>query len=64
MIFNTKLGEMVYEYLYENFAHFASEELTRKLEVTLDEIENGKLNYQDVLKSLYEEVATLIVASH
>ncbi|MEM3130984.1 MAG: reverse gyrase [Nitrososphaerota archaeon] len=64
MIFNTKLGEMVYEYLYENFTHFASEELTRKLEATLDEIENGKLNYQDVLKSLYDEITTLIIASH
>jgi len=62
MIFNTKLGEMVYEYLYENFTHFASEELTRKLEVTLDEIENGKVDYQDVLRSLYEEITTLIVA--
>jgi reverse gyrase len=61
MIFNTKLGKMVYEYLYNNFTHFASEELTRKLEATLDEIENGKVDYQEILKSLHEEITSLMI---
>jgi reverse gyrase len=61
MIFNTKLGKMVYEYLYNNFTHFVSEELTRKLEATLDEIENGKVDYQEILKSLHEEITSLMI---
>jgi len=55
----TKLGYIVYNYLSKKFSEYVSEETTRKLEEVIDAIEAGKLNYQEVLSNLYEEVSTL-----
>ena len=59
-IFGTKLGRAVYEYLSSNFKSLVSEELTRNLEATIDAIENGQIWYQDVLKSIEEEIRSVV----
>ncbi|MEM3716524.1 MAG: reverse gyrase [Candidatus Bathyarchaeia archaeon] len=59
-IFNTKLGKAVYEYLVRNFGSLVSEELTRSLESTIDAIENGQVWYQDVLKSIENDIRTIV----
>ncbi len=48
----TQLGRRVYSYLTESFPEFTSEEFTRELEKIMDEVESGKLDYQDVIKDL------------
>ncbi len=55
-VFSTALGTKVYSFLSSNYGKYVSEELTRKLEKEMDEIENGRKNYQEVLKRVYEEV--------
>lgn len=55
-VFSTSLGVKVYSFLSEHYGKYISEELTRKLEMEMDEIENGRKNYQDVLKEVYKEV--------
>lgn len=62
MIFNTKLGKSVYDYLVENFENFVSEELTRNLEKTIDAIESGQANYLDILRTMENDVRSIIVA--
>lgn len=54
----TKLGMRVYEELSKNrkASVFLIEDFTRELEKKMDEIEDGKLDYQTVLKSLYKQV--------
>ncbi|MCX8171577.1 MAG: DNA topoisomerase [Candidatus Bathyarchaeota archaeon] len=59
-IFNTKLGRAVYDYLIKNFGSLVSEELTRSLETKIDAIENGQAWYQDVLKSIENEIRSII----
>ncbi|MEM2648750.1 MAG: DNA topoisomerase, partial [Candidatus Bathyarchaeia archaeon] len=60
-IFNTKLGRAVYEYLIKNFGSLVSEELTRDLEAKIDAIENGQAWYQDILKSIEDEIRNIIM---
>jgi reverse gyrase len=55
-IVNTILGFKVYKYLSSEFEKYASEETTRKLEEIMDKIEQGKVNYKEVLKTLYQEI--------
>lgn len=55
----TKKGISVFSFLKENYGFFVSEELTRKLEETLDKITNGEVNYTEVLNSLYNEIKSL-----
>lgn len=52
----TKLGFVVYRYLSEKFGDFISEEVTRNLQNTMDEIEKGKKDYQEVIRSLYRDI--------
>jgi len=59
-VFSTKLGRAVYEYLSKNFESLVSEDLTRNLEVTIDAIENGQVWYQDVLKSIENEIRSIV----
>ncbi|MBC7129930.1 reverse gyrase, partial [Candidatus Bathyarchaeota archaeon] len=53
---STKLGLKVHQYLSSNFANYVSEETTRRLESLMDSIEEGKVNYQEVLRDLYDEI--------
>ncbi|CAB3288232.1 Helicase,Topoisomerase [Methanocaldococcus lauensis] len=55
----TKLGIEVYNYLINNYPHLISEERTRELEEIMDKIENGEVDYLEVLKSLYEEILSI-----
>jgi reverse gyrase len=59
-IFNTRLGKAVYEYLAENFESLVSEDLTRDLEAKIDAIENGQAWYQDVIKSVENDIRSVI----
>ncbi|MEM0216687.1 MAG: reverse gyrase [Candidatus Bathyarchaeia archaeon] len=53
---STKLGLRVYEYLSSNFTDYVSEETTRRLESIIDAIEQGRVDYQEVLRNLYNEI--------
>ncbi len=55
----TKLGEQIYAYLSSSFREFICEERTRELEELMDRIEQGELDYQEVLNQLYQEIAKL-----
>jgi len=54
----TKLGKEVYGFLQkqEKIMPFLSEEFTRKLESLMDSVEEGKEDYKDILKFLYEDI--------
>lgn len=55
-LFPTELGKKVCDYLITNYGSFVSEERSRKLLEKMDYIEVQKLNYEDVLKEIYNEV--------
>lgn len=55
-VFSTTLGTRVYSFLSKYYGKYVSEELTRKLEIEMDEIERGNKDYQVVLKEVYREV--------
>ena len=55
----TKLGIDVYNYLINNYPHLISEERTRELEEIMDKIENGEVDYLEVLKALHEEILSI-----
>jgi len=55
----TKLGIEVYNYLINNYPHLISEERTRELEEIMDKIENGEVDYIEVLKALHEEILSI-----
>ena len=52
-------GIRVYQHLKKNYEDFVSEERTRKLEALMDAVERGEVNYQEVLRELYEEIKRL-----
>ncbi len=54
----TKLGILVYKFLnsLKDKEFFVKEEFTRKLEEIMDEVEEGKIDYQDVLFRIYNEL--------
>lgn len=55
----TGLGKKVYQYLIANYNEYVCEETTRKLEKTMDEVEEGKADYMKILWNLYEEIKVL-----
>ncbi len=55
-LFPTALGIRVYSYLSAKFPHLISEERTRELEAIMDAIEEGRKDYQDALREIYEEI--------
>jgi len=56
----TTVGRSIYNYLTIHFKPFISEETTRKLEQRMRAIENGAVNYLDVLKELYSDLQQLL----
>jgi len=58
-LMNTKLGFKIFTFLIKNYEAYISEEVTRKLEELMKEIEDGKKNYMDVLNDLYKEITIL-----
>lgn len=55
----TRRGIEVLEYLLENYSDLVSEGRTRLVERLMDQIERGEVNYQDVLREFYEEIAPI-----
>ncbi len=61
-VISTALGKKVYSFLLEKYRDYVSEELTRRLEKEMDEIENGERDYQEILKDIYREVREIEVS--
>ncbi len=58
----TRRGIMVYEdFLTKYFKEVVNVEVTRKLEEKMKEIEEGKRNYQDVLKEIFRELQEKVI---
>ncbi|MEM1566783.1 MAG: reverse gyrase [Candidatus Bathyarchaeia archaeon] len=55
-LISTPLGFRVYMYLFQNFGKYTSEETTRRLESLMDLVEQGKVDYNEILKELYQEI--------
>jgi len=55
-LISTPLGFRVYMYLRQNFGSYTSEETTRRLESLMDLVEQGKADYNEILKDLYQEI--------
>ncbi len=49
----TALGRKVWEFLRDNYPQYVGEDLTRRLEEAMDAIEEGRLDYQEVLREVY-----------
>jgi len=60
MLVSTFLGRKVFEFSQQNFGKYLNEETTRKLEEDMDSIENGKKDFEEVLKQVFEEVKEII----
>ncbi len=56
----TEKGIKVYHYLISKYRDLVSEERTRELEETMDRIEEGKADYQAVLRNVYGEITRQI----
>ncbi|CAB50173.1 reverse gyrase [Pyrococcus abyssi] len=56
----TEKGIKVYQYLVSKYKDLVSEERTRQLEKIMDEIEEAKADYQEVLRELHEEIKRYI----
>ncbi|BCS91920.1 reverse gyrase [Metallosphaera javensis (ex Sakai et al. 2022)] len=52
----SKLGQHVFEFLNSRYSNFVSEDRTRSLLERMDLIEEGKEDYRQVLKQLYNEI--------
>jgi len=55
----TRRGMKVEEFLNKNYKKFVSEERTRLVEKLMDDVENGKIDYTEVLKNFYEEIISV-----
>ncbi len=58
-IIATNLGMQVSDYLRTNFGKYVSDETTRMLGDKMQQVEDGKENYQKMLSDLYEEVKSM-----
>jgi len=52
----TKLGIKVFQYLTSKYHKYVCEETTRKLEKLMDDVEEGRANYMNILMELYDEM--------
>jgi len=59
LLFSTSLGKRVNHYLNSRYRDFVSEDRTRVLYRKIDEIEEGKLDYRDALREMYEEITRI-----
>ncbi|MET1101660.1 MAG: DNA topoisomerase, partial [Pyrodictiaceae archaeon] len=56
MLLATNRGIKAYEFLMKYFSGLLSEEVTRKLQETMDMIEKGEEDYQRVLENIWHEI--------
>ncbi|MEM2115985.1 MAG: reverse gyrase [Candidatus Woesearchaeota archaeon] len=63
-LFPTKLGILIYRYILQNIDkfQFLTEQFTRELEGFMDLVEEGKINFQDVLKNLRTQLKRIEVS--
>ncbi len=52
LLFPTKLGQQIYDYLTKRFQKWTSEEFTRYIEEQMDKVESNTIDYQLVLKEI------------
>ncbi|MEM1922036.1 MAG: reverse gyrase, partial [Desulfurococcaceae archaeon] len=57
----TSRGIFIYKELVDHFKDVVDVEVTRRLEEKMKEVEDGKRDYQNVLKELYDELKTKII---
>ena len=57
----TKLGTTIYNFLKEKYERYITEETTRRLEEVMELVEEGRQDYQKILKELYEEISILML---
>jgi len=55
----TELGINIFNYLNQNFRNMVSEERTRALEIKMDNISEGKIDYAEVIAELYREIESI-----
>lgn len=57
----TKLGKKVYQYLlqHEKMQNFLSENFTKHLEKLMDEVEEGRQDYEKILKQLHAQICNI-----
>ncbi|MFI3115836.1 MAG: type I DNA topoisomerase [Clostridia bacterium] len=59
----TNLGEAVTELMDDRFSNIVNTKFTAEMEDKLDEVENGKVHYKDVLRNFYTEFDTTLVTA-
>ena len=52
-LYSTPLGERVYSFLVKRYGEYVSEDFTRRIEKAMDDIEEGKVEWTEVLRELY-----------
>jgi len=55
-VINSLLGYKIYSFLSSNYQTYVSEELTRNLERQMRDVEEGRVEYQEILRELFEEM--------
>ena len=60
LLFPTSLGRKVCSFLVKNYKTFISEDRTRELLRKMDEVENRKADYQDILREIHEEIKKIV----
>ncbi|HAG04483.1 MAG TPA: type I DNA topoisomerase [Lachnospiraceae bacterium] len=60
VFYTTELGEIVNKIIKDNFEPVINKEFTADMEKTLDEVEEGKLEWKQVLRSFYPLLSQLI----
>ncbi len=58
----TKLGIMVYDFLTSKYQNLISEDRTRALEEKMSMIEEGRAEYQETIKEVYQEIRSSVRA--
>ncbi len=58
-LYSTPLGERVFAFLMERYSEYLSEDFTKRIEEAMDEIEEGKRDWREVLKEIHRIKAVL-----
>ncbi|MBC7074096.1 reverse gyrase, partial [Candidatus Parcubacteria bacterium] len=59
-LLSTLLGARVYFFLKENYEKYLSEELTKRLEEEMDQIERGEKKAEKVIREFYQKIKEII----
>ncbi len=60
ILYPTELGEIVNEIMESNFANIVDTEFTAELERGLDRIEDGEIEWKDIIRNFYPEFAATL----